>query len=116
MPFKSQYVNRDGLSIVRLPSRGKGPVLVKPHLQISKDMLDVEWNVSIIIPTRYASAQADLFTTLFGLLLVLFILIIRATLGKRREMRDKIAAQQQSRIQLQKFASELEHRVDKRNP
>ena len=114
MPFKSRYENRDGLSIVRLPSRGKGPVLVKPHLHLNKDMLDVEWNVSILIPTRYASAQADLFTTLSGLLLILFILIIRATLGKRREMRDKIAAQQQSRIQLQKFASELEHRVEKR--
>ena len=114
MPFRSRLVNTDGLNVVRMPSRGKGPVLIKPHILLSKDMPDVGWDVSILVPTRYAAAQADLITTLSGLLLILLILIVRSTLGKRREMRDKIAAQQQARLQLQKFASELEHRVEER--
>ena len=114
LPIAARAVTEDGLRLLTLPTGADGPVLNKPYLRLTKKMLDVNWQLSLLTPVREASAQADLITILAGLLSALFALFLHTMMGKRREMRDKLLAQQQARAQLEKFANELESRVENR--
>ncbi|RED50842.1 sensor histidine kinase [Aestuariispira insulae] len=114
LPVQESAVTEDGLRLLILPASGEGPPVNKTFLRLTKPMLDVDWYLSLLTPIREASAQADMITVLAGIVSALVALTLYTMSGKRREMRDRLSAQQHAREQLEKFTHELESRVESR--